>query len=269
MRLCLDFFLRKPFFEEQLLNGLGKTIEEHLPNWSSDLRASIDQRDRNKFMITEQSNLFEAIKTATPPKDGIGSSVLVGAYKNLSCFLYFVDGISDTVSNGFSVEILDHTEIEGRSIPNWCRRFFQAISEVLPIRYAKGYDNNEFQAKNMHEGDDGSWAVGMNFHNHLPGVYWLNCFGPEYIELIGKGKLLSAPAYEVIETANGVVMSLSESPDEWDTATYKKREQAVVDHLGPQYFFSRDDPDRQTSAPDFVKISRDWKAQKKNVGKSA
>lgn len=40
-------------------------------------------------------------------------------------------------------------------------------------------------------------------------------------------------------------------PLAWETPECREAERRVLDHLGPQYFFSRDAPDRQTVAPPF------------------
>ena len=71
------------------------------------------------------------------------------------------------------------------------------------------------------------------------------------MNLMGRDRLLSAPAYEVREVDEGVLLALSEDPRIWSSAEYKAIEHRVVDHLGKEYFFSRDEPERKTIAPDF------------------
>jgi hypothetical protein len=68
---------------------------------------------------------------------------------------------------------------------------------------------------------------------------------------MGRGRLLTAPAYEVKPVDDGVLVALDATADAWNTAAYRQREQAVIEHLGKQYFFSRHEPGRQTVAPDF------------------
>jgi hypothetical protein len=84
-----------------------------------------------------------------------------------------------------------------------------------------------------------------------PGLYWLNFFGAPYVDLMGRERLLTAPAYEVKPVDDGVLIALDSSANAWQTAAYRQREQAVIAHLGEKYFFSRHDPARQTVAPDF------------------
>jgi hypothetical protein len=86
----------------------------------------------------------------------------------------------------------------------------------------------------------------------LQGLYWLNFFGAPYVDLIGRERLLSAPAYEVKAVGDGVLLVLDSDADAWQSEEYQRREQHVIEHLGKQYFFSRHDPERKTVAPDFA-----------------
>lgn len=45
------------------------------------------------------------------------------------------------------------------------------------------------------------------------------------------------------------LLELSRSPSDWDTPEYLVAEQQVLDHLGPQFFFSKAHPDRPSIAP--------------------
>lgn len=87
---------------------------------------------------------------------------------------------------------------------------------------------------------------------HLPGIYWANFFGPIYVEFFGREKLLSAPAYKVEELPEGGILLLtSASPLDWDNPETKEIERAVVEHLGKEAFFDRNDPQRKHRAPIF------------------
>jgi hypothetical protein len=85
----------------------------------------------------------------------------------------------------------------------------------------------------------------------LPGLYWLNYFGPQYVDLMGRESLLSAPAYDVKAAGDGVILALDESAEAWSTDAYRQREHVVIAHIGGQYFFSRFEPDRKLVAPQF------------------
>jgi len=46
-------------------------------------------------------------------------------------------------------------------------------------------------------------------------------------------------------------LRLFDDPRKWASPEYKAVERRVLDHIGPQYFFSKDQPNRKTTAPDF------------------
>jgi hypothetical protein len=50
---------------------------------------------------------------------------------------------------------------------------------------------------------------------------------------------------------DGVLIALDPADDAWQSEAYRQREQAVIAHLGEQYFFSRHEPQRNTVALDF------------------
>lgn len=104
----------------------------------------------------------------------------------------------------------------------------------------------------MVDNETGAYAIGANVNKAIPGLYWLNYFGGPYVDLIGRERLLSAPAHEVKPVGDGILIELDSSADAWQSETYVQREQAVINHLGTQYFFSRLHPDRQTTAPNFA-----------------
>lgn len=123
------------------------------------------------------------------------------------------------------------------------------LCTVLPVAYARAHAWAEYDGKNMdHTG--GARAVGVDIGASLPGLYWSNFFGKLYVDLIGLNRLLSAPAYEVRKLGNGVILMLSASPWHWTTREYAEAERQVLQHLGEHYFFSKQNPDRETVGPD-------------------
>ena len=86
-------------------------------------------------------------------------------------------------------------------------------------------------------------AVGMSepeFHQYLPGLYWLTVFGKELVEHFGKPKLMSLPDVVVTELENDqLAVRLSEPvvPDSMERRL--EAERRLADILGPQFFFDR------------------------------
>ena len=114
--------------------------------------------------------------------------------------------------------------------------------------YAHGRLSAEWYAKNMLL-DGGLRAIGVDMSRYLPGLYWLNWFGAPYCELMGRERLLSAPAFDAIALGDGVLLQVDERPDDWDSSD--TRYARVLEHVGDRYFFLRNNPGRRTVAPDF------------------
>jgi hypothetical protein len=80
----------------------------------------------------------------------------------------------------------------------------------------------------------------------LPDVYWATCLGEDYVKLLGRQKVLSAPAAEVQEIHGAMYIQLTsdprdmvESPELVESARLR-----VIQHLGRELFF---DPARPKS----------------------
>lgn len=110
----------------------------------------------------------------------------------------------------------------------------------------------EYDSKNMSREGGGVQAIGIDVSKYLPGIYWLNFFGKPYRVLIGQERLLTCPAQSVQQLDDGVLVSLSTDPTEWDSSEYRDRERRVIEHLGNQYFFDRNNREQSTVAPPFV-----------------
>ena len=64
-------------------------------------------------------------------------------------------------------------------------------------------------------GGQDSWVglLGNRLSSYVPDLYWLTVFGPPYVKLIGRERLLSLDAHRVMELPYGAIsVQLSESP---------------------------------------------------------
>ena len=251
MHLWCVFYVSRPMFDEAQLFGLQSVINELLPQWSSEMRAAKDEDSPSGIVVGRQGRLYECIQQAAPQRRRLGRAVLTGAYKGLSFFLRQFDGTLPPELNEFAIEIYQRSTVEGQPASSWARKVCEALVAALPVRYAHSRTSEEFAAKNMIDDDTEARAIGTKITNAIPGLYWLNYFGAPYVSLMGGDRLLSAPAYEVKPVSDGVLLALDSSADAWQSEAYKQREQAVIDPLGKQFFFSRFDPERKTVAPDF------------------
>lgn len=250
MHLWMNFYFVRPVFDSEQLESLHSLLAEALPQWSSGLKVLKSEYKRGGRDVVQGSSLFAAVNQEAPARRGIGNAVLKGSYDGLSFFLSTCHSTLPPELNYISVEI-DQALIESEEPSQWAYQFFKDAVSRLTLRYARAYMREEFDAKNMVSDDEGVRAIGVHLDESLPGLYWLNFFGNPYLDLIGRDRLLSVPAHDVREISNGVFVGLDASPMKWVSEAYRTTEEAVIEHIGCQYVFSRVKLDRNTVAPDF------------------
>jgi hypothetical protein len=248
--LSLKFNLQEPLFDKAQLDTIQYLVEKHLPNWSRVIEVREDEDTPDVEIISDGQSLYEVANTIAPMRGSFSGVVLKGTYEGVLLIIFTSNSPPPSPLNYFKVQIIDLTEIEKQLTWQWAIEFFEDAILHLPVYYAQGYLKEEFYAKNMII-DNGRCAVGVNLLHSLPGVYWLNYFGSPYLELLQKSKLLSSPAYFTKEYDNGVILALDETPFSWQSESYQKREEDVIEHIGSCYFFSKSDPQRKTVAPEF------------------
>lgn len=89
----------------------------------------------------------------------------------------------------------------------------------------------------------GKLHIGTNLERALPDIFWCNFFGPEYVEMFGADKVLSAPCYSVQCLPDGGAMLLtSPSPFDYleDPNGFERLREKVKEHLGPEAFDTGD-----------------------------
>jgi hypothetical protein len=250
MHLWLDFYVGRPMFGAVQLDGLQSAINELLPQWSSTLRATEGEASPRVATVDRQLRLYDAVHRVAAPKRGVGLVELAGAYEGVAFFLIHCEHALPAELNHLAIEVYEPI-VEGQPTCAWAREMFEALPRRLPIRHGNVRTREEYTAKNMIDDETGVRAIGPNLADGLKGLYWLNYFGPPYVELIGRERLLSAPAYEVKQVGDGILLALDESADAWQTLAYQRCERDVIEHVGKQFFFSRWEPDRELVAPDF------------------
>ena len=133
--------------------------------------------------------------------------------------------------------------------PSVALQTLEELSERIELDLADACMADEFNAKNAVTEDGGYAGIGRDLARYLPGVYWVNFYGQAYCDFTGRDRLLSAPAYATREVGGGVLVRLSERPQDWNTPEYKDRERRFLDHVGREHFFEREDPDKPTKSP--------------------
>jgi hypothetical protein len=250
-QLWIRAYLQQPVFHDRVLRTFHQAIDRYLPQWSADLKVAKNPDSKNVGSLGRERDLSQAIQQAAPPRRGLGSAVLKGAYKGL---VFYLDSCEKTLPpelNYISIEVHRVMTVDDVPPPEWARSFFEWIVSALPVRYGNVSLSEEFDAKNLIDDAEGLHAVGVKLDVSLPGLYWLNYFGAPYVRLIGEESLLSSPAYETKKVGAGVLIALDFSPLNWESASYQEREEQTINHLGRRFFFLKGEPSRQLIAPDF------------------
>jgi hypothetical protein len=149
---------------------------------------------------------------------------------------------------------LRRSRAEGRPSEDLALDSLAALCTSPAVVYGFARMSDEYRASNLDE-LGGVRAIGLDISRHLPGLYWANYFGPPYVSLIGGHKLMSAPAVRVDAIGPGVLLLLAEDPRTWSQPSYMAKKRAVVESLGPEYFFDRTAPDRATRGLDISELA--------------
>jgi hypothetical protein len=121
------------------------------------------------------------------------------------------------------------------------RRFVELVrawSSHYPVPYATAHSSADDQlADAPYYGRDQQTAQRDGF-DRIYDVCWLNVFGPQLVEKVGRARMLSTPAHRVEELPNGSVLLVT-----WPTAADFTREEArqaqarALVHLRPELDF--------------------------------
>lgn len=94
---------------------------------------------------------------------------------------------------------------------------------------------------------------GTNLSEGLPGVYWVNFFGPAYVEFFGREKFRTVPAYHKEELADGGFLILTcAGPFDHGKPHVRESEEKIIDHLGREAFFEKAYPKKVCKVPQFT-----------------
>jgi len=133
----------------------------------------------------------------------------------------------------------------------WVRRLASALGSHSVLVWGAAFSHDEFRFRNLHDDSAGTWAMGRDVRRSLPGLYWLNLFGEPYVQLIGEDRLSSADAISVQKVGSGMIVEAYAHPDDWDSSDGRESHARIVRQLGSLFFFDRDKPEAETTAPDF------------------
>jgi hypothetical protein len=256
------------------LDTLQALLGASTPRWSSKLRLWRGPKDQRAIEIGRAGALKAAVMAAAgergstyrerverhgrPPFERlVGSAELRGAGPELVVVVSIDEmvvsqlGLKRQLGNNIALQVR-RPEVEGRGSEDWLRDAFETLCSELSPAWGAAGQVAEYWAKVMSD-PPRIEAIGRDFGQFLPGVFWLNFFGRRYRNLLGD-RLCSTPAARVAEIDDGVLVEVGGGPLAWDTAEYASCEQRIRDHLGPELFFSRAEPDRSTIVPDWLDL---------------
>ena len=142
------------------------------------------------------------------------------------------------------------SSVAGHDRAEFIGELFNELAGLPSLLWGGAFMNSEFRERNLHDDHDGVWAVGRDIRRSLPGLYWMNAFGSPYIETIGADRLRRGGATALPASSN-LVIKLYDAPEDWNTESARQNYRSILDRLGQEHFYDRDNPASDTVAPDF------------------
>jgi hypothetical protein len=250
---------------DQCLETIETVIRDLAPRWSGSIRIWRSNHDQPRVQVGELKSAVIDDVTDDPAyisrveSDDPGScrrtgkSEIRGSSADLTVVLsldeapFVAVAESLAMSNGLAVQVRRPT-VERVPAAVWARDFFNRACTDTGPAWATVRASAEYQHKNRADGP-GIRYIGLDVSECLPGLYASNFYGPAYVDLIGRDTLLTAPALDSRPAGDGVLLVVAEDPEEWDTPEAVARNEAVLDHLGREYFFAKTDPPDRYRAP--------------------
>jgi hypothetical protein len=137
--------------------------------------------------------------------------------------------------------------------------FVEAVHSQWPVDIAYGLMMSAADMEDINHYKDcvvpfGQGLTSRHLEKHLPWLPWLTFFGPAYVEMFGKEKLLAAPAHRV-EACSRDLMEIQLTERVQDCV--KAREEvetvraSVIEHLNEGAFYGKPGPDGAYRSPEF------------------
>jgi hypothetical protein len=116
------------------------------------------------------------------------------------------------------------------------------IHEVLKPDYGFIHESkSKLELATIQHPNYGKTILPINLDKGIPGIYWANYFGENYVESIGRDKLKSSPEAQIVELSNGgMLLLIGDSPANISSEYYRSAAK-VRFHLGNIFYPSSGD----------------------------
>jgi hypothetical protein len=248
------------FLSDADLAVLQEELVRLAPRWSTRLRVWRGPRDQRPIDPADPEMLGRAVLAAArergatyrrlvaehgggPAERLTGTAELRGAGPELVVIVSVDEIVLSTLGarkllgNGIALQVRRAT-VADRPGVDWLAEMFEALCRRLLPAWGQAGHAREYWAKVMSESPSIE-AVGRDFGRYLPGVFWLNFFGPAYTRRIGPQRFADLPTEFVTNVAAGRLVRLATDPLMWTTPDYTIDERRTRDTLGRDQFFEK------------------------------
>lgn len=273
--LCFEFHYGCDLADTDVLAQLQASLGRLAPRMSATLEVHAYERDRGRRYVdvtdpdalraavvvkgTERGPTFQALKRNHGASGGdrrFGHVLLRGRGPGSRVFLS-IDfdsmvparpiGRAWLWSNSIGGR-LSAPRVEGTDRQEWVCQLAEELTTTTTMLWGAAYLHPEFASSNL-DTREGMRAIGRDVRTALPGVYWLNIFGPPYLDLIGEQRLLLGTAETARRSGDHVTIRTYRDAEDWEAND--KARNLLKAALGAEHFFDRNAPTRRYSAPDF------------------
>jgi hypothetical protein len=239
--------------EGDALAAAQRVLVEHAPEWYE--RVAVDLRESVLREAGERGPTYHAMveRYGRPEYERFNGSGELRGTRDLTVVVsvdeWPVSPLGDALQLGNTVTLqLRRARVQGRPARVWAASVFEALAAATAPAWGAVWAREEYDAKVMSDGP-GVAAIGRDFGRFLPGLFTVNFFGPPYVDLIGRERLLGAPGARAV--GDGVLIAAGDDPSAWAGEERRRRDDELLDHLGREFFFAKTAMPARTRAPDW------------------
>ncbi|MBU0985150.1 MAG: hypothetical protein KKA42_14845, partial [candidate division Zixibacteria bacterium] len=137
--------------------------------------------------------------------------------------------------------------------------FFIDLSQISKADF--GFMSMEEDAERKNHwvtlSEDGQWRrrvfKGVDIESGLPGIYFANVIGKDYVDWLGRDKFRTLPCHTQRDLDDGsIFVQTAGDLDYYLQPDGSAKDRAIIQHLGKDAFFDILQPERKARVPDFA-----------------